>query len=134
MAQLVAHLHGMQGVRGSNPLRSTLRVHESPLFADAGGDFEFSASPLCELRDSRICPTGPLLRAVRGAPQKGTRAIRGRQATKHPEPRLRARSGNARDLDLDGAEETPNTLLDALGAIGHTHEFEAAAWSIRAQR
>ncbi len=24
MAQLVAHLHGMQGVRGSNPLRSTL--------------------------------------------------------------------------------------------------------------
>ena len=23
MAQLVAHLHGMQGVRGSNPLRST---------------------------------------------------------------------------------------------------------------
>jgi hypothetical protein len=23
VAQLVAHLHGMQGVRGSNPLRST---------------------------------------------------------------------------------------------------------------
>ena len=26
MAQLVAHLHGMQGVRGSSPLRSTLFV------------------------------------------------------------------------------------------------------------
>ena len=26
MAQLVAHLHGMQGVRGSNPLRSTKRL------------------------------------------------------------------------------------------------------------
>src|SRR5215218_10644159 len=25
VAQLVAHLHGMQGVRGSNPLRSTTR-------------------------------------------------------------------------------------------------------------
>jgi hypothetical protein len=25
MAQLVAHLHGMQGVRGSNPLRSTAK-------------------------------------------------------------------------------------------------------------
>ncbi len=24
MAQLVAHLHGMQGVRGSNPLSSTV--------------------------------------------------------------------------------------------------------------
>ena len=26
VAQLVAHLHGMQGVRGSSPLSSTLRV------------------------------------------------------------------------------------------------------------
>lgn len=25
VAQLVAHLHGMQGVRGSNPLSSTIR-------------------------------------------------------------------------------------------------------------
>ncbi len=25
MAQLVAHLHGMQGVRGSSPLRSTIK-------------------------------------------------------------------------------------------------------------
>ena len=26
MAQLVAHLHGMQGVRGSNPLGSTMKI------------------------------------------------------------------------------------------------------------
>ena len=30
MAQLVAHLHGMQGVRGSNPLRST-KTRKPPL-------------------------------------------------------------------------------------------------------
>ena len=29
MAQLVAHLHGMQGVRGSNPLRSTKKTPSS---------------------------------------------------------------------------------------------------------
>ena len=29
MAQLVAHLHGMQGVRGSNPLRSTIKSPET---------------------------------------------------------------------------------------------------------
>ena len=29
MAQLVAHLHGMQGVRGSNPLRSTKKAPKS---------------------------------------------------------------------------------------------------------
>ena len=28
MAQLVAHLHGMEGVRGSNPLSSTKMQHE----------------------------------------------------------------------------------------------------------
>ncbi|MEY3846240.1 MAG: hypothetical protein RJA66_507, partial [Actinomycetota bacterium] len=26
VAQLVAHLHGMQGVRGSNPLGSTMKI------------------------------------------------------------------------------------------------------------
>ena len=30
MAQLVAHLHGMQGVRGSNPLSSTERTGQRP--------------------------------------------------------------------------------------------------------
>ena len=35
MAQLVAHLHGMQGVRGSNPLRSTKEL------ARLGGLFYF---------------------------------------------------------------------------------------------
>lgn len=35
MAQLVAHLHGMQGVRGSNPLRSTKEI------ARLGGLFYF---------------------------------------------------------------------------------------------
>ena len=30
MAQLVAHLHGMQGVRGSNPLSSTKSVLLKP--------------------------------------------------------------------------------------------------------
>ncbi len=33
MAQLVAHLHGMQGVRGSSPLRSTLYRHSGPAAA-----------------------------------------------------------------------------------------------------
>jgi hypothetical protein len=52
MAQLVAHLHGMQGVRGSNPLRSTriTRQHRSGaggfLFAQHGllvaAEFEVS--------------------------------------------------------------------------------------------
>jgi hypothetical protein len=31
VAQLVAHLHGMQGVRGSNPLRSTKKQNPFPL-------------------------------------------------------------------------------------------------------
>ena len=35
MAQLVAHLHGMQGVRGSSPLRST---NDSPR---SGGVFRY---------------------------------------------------------------------------------------------
>ncbi len=41
VAQLVAHLHGMQGVRGSSPLRSTTR--ESLRF---GGGFVFSGDGL----------------------------------------------------------------------------------------
>ena len=39
MAQLVAHLHGMQGVRGSSPLRSTNKKksvsHEALFFVYA---------------------------------------------------------------------------------------------------
>ena len=31
VAQLVAHLHGMQGVRGSSPLRSTISTGVRPL-------------------------------------------------------------------------------------------------------
>jgi hypothetical protein len=43
VAQLVAHLHGMQGVRGSNPLRSTQEI------ARSGGHFYFY-----DLHPSRI--------------------------------------------------------------------------------
>ncbi len=39
MAQLVAHLHGMQGVRGSSPLSSTIESKEPPRW---GGSFVFS--------------------------------------------------------------------------------------------
>ena len=35
MAQLVAHLHGMQGVRGSSPLRSTNPLNFDNLFSTA---------------------------------------------------------------------------------------------------
>ncbi len=37
MAQLVAHLHGMQGVRGSNPLSSTQENHPGE-YLDLGDD------------------------------------------------------------------------------------------------
>jgi hypothetical protein len=37
VAQLVAHLHGMQGVRGSNPLRST-KIKSLPF---GGGIFHY---------------------------------------------------------------------------------------------
>ena len=36
VAQLVAHLHGMQGVRGSSPLSSTMRVNGAALSFDVG--------------------------------------------------------------------------------------------------
>ncbi len=44
MAQLVAHLHGMQGVRGSSPLRSTNQI---PRF---GGGFAFKGHLICLYR------------------------------------------------------------------------------------
>ena len=44
MAQLVAHLHGMQGVRGSSPLRSTL------------GE-KFETSPKCTRISAMIEPS-----------------------------------------------------------------------------
>ena len=54
IAQLVEHLHGMQGVSGSNPLTSTkirLRLHRRPFHgryrgSNPRGDANFSEQPV----------------------------------------------------------------------------------------
>ena len=46
MAQLVAHLHGMQGVRGSSPLSST--EARNPLTGHGGGIFAFGAGAVLD--------------------------------------------------------------------------------------
>ena len=58
VAQLVAHLHGMEGVRGSNPLSSTekLQVRGSPTALILPGGWELS--PYWE-ESGRSCPPGP---------------------------------------------------------------------------
>jgi hypothetical protein len=42
VAQLVAHLHGMQGVRGSNPLSSTKKAQDSDTCDPAVGHLALS--------------------------------------------------------------------------------------------
>ena len=83
VAQLVAHLHGMEGVRGSNPLSSTGRLKARHAFRRA-----FSR-PGCELSDSRrsaatgspqlhrakngSASAGPFLPCVRAGSHRGDR-------------------------------------------------------------
>ncbi len=56
MAQLVAHLHGMQGVRGSSPLRSTdIDTFDSRGKSTFDGYFRFgNLVVLCQYSDKTL--------------------------------------------------------------------------------
>jgi hypothetical protein len=61
VAQLVAHLHGMQGVRGSSPLSSTRNGSPFPTLArECAPGIAGIGSPFCTVRCTDC--TGPLRR------------------------------------------------------------------------
>jgi hypothetical protein len=85
VAQLVAHLHGMQGVRGSNPLRSTARA---PHLIEVRGSSRSRPQPRGVRSHAQAVlsshPASPQWNSVGGAPPlrvgfahvTGTRAAR----------------------------------------------------------
>src|SRR3954447_7502773 len=64
VAQLVAHLHGMQGVRGSSPLRSTMKPRYGGVFSPAALDARVVSGP--RPARCRIIPGSQIAASFRG--------------------------------------------------------------------
>ncbi len=101
MAQLVAHLHGMQGVRGSSPLRSTTFWKGPESMTSIRGP-SVCAAPLCARAGVRSATTLP----TRGGHSRGR--LERRQPGRRVAGDLDHRDGGGNEIGVvDELEDEP---------------------------